>query len=95
MAELKNVIKVQKVERASSGFETAKILATLCYYYPQYTLQQARKLPYKHVKLMLDVALEQKNIDFIRLTQIAAAPHTKNGKGVGELLKLFKGQIDG
>lgn len=88
----KTVIKVQKAsESASKGHSKAgRLLAQLCYFYPQYTLAEARKLPYKHVKLLLDEAKRMKAQENLDLLQITAAPHTKKGQGYGDLLRRFK-----
>ena len=91
----KNVIKVKQLKSQKvADFDAATILGTLCFYYPQYTLQEARKLPYRHVKLLLKIAMRQRNYDFIMQTQIAVAPHTEKGKGVTDMINFLKGQID-
>lgn len=71
------------------------ILAQLCYYYPQYTLRHARKLPYKDVSLLLKTARKMQARDYLNLTNIAVAPHTKNGSAVKKLVKQFKDIING
>lgn len=77
------VIKVKKLPKANEAKaeidETTKLLAKLCYYYPQYTLRDSRKLPYKHVIILLRIAEELKAMEYINLLQIAIAPHTKQG----------------
>jgi len=86
------VIKVAKVSgNRNTRHDTLRTLATLCYYYPAYTLQMARQIPHIHVLIMISQArrLEaKKNFD---LTQIVAAPHTKKGGGVKKLADNFKG----
>lgn len=74
--------------------EPLALLAELCYYYPQYTLAAARRLPAKHVMLLLKTARRLKAVDYFQLTQIAAAPHTKEGKGVKKLSSQYRGQIN-
>jgi hypothetical protein len=61
------------------------LLAELCYFYPQYTLAEARRLPAKDVLLLLKVAHKKKAEEYLNLTQIAAAPHTRKGAGVKKL----------
>lgn len=91
-----NRIKVQSVSEAvGNKFSPSEILSTFCFYYQQYTLEEARKLPYKQVKLMLKIALRQKTLDYINLTQIVSAPHTEKGKAVKKLLNTYKEQLDG
>ena len=67
-----------------------EIWATLCYYYPQYTLQSASQLPIRDIRLLIRVAEEKEAEKYYNLTQIAAAPHSKKGKGVKTLTEHFK-----
>lgn len=91
MAEAKKVIKVAKPVKAQGQKSNAlRLLATLCYFYPQYTLAEARKLPHKRVVLLVNTAQRMEATKMYNLTQIASAPHSKNGKGVKKLLDHFK-----
>lgn len=85
-------IKVAKVssEPLSESDEKIRINATLCYYYPAYTLKMASMLPHKHKTIMLNQARRLKAKDMHDLTQIAAAPHSTKGKGVKKLIKHFE-----
>lgn len=83
-------VAVKKVASKARKVNVAELLAQLCYYYPQYTLKEAQELPYIHVQLLLRVAKKQQAIQLYNLTQIAAAPHTKKGKGVERLSEHFK-----
>ena len=83
-------IEVQKIPRRKSS--PLELLAELCYYYQQYTFAQARKLPAKHVVLLLKTARRKEAANYFNLVQIAAAPHTKNGSGVQKLSGVYKGQ---
>lgn len=83
-------IEVAKAPTTTQSTDAMQTLAKLCYYYPQYTLAQARRLPYKYVNLLLKEARIQKAIEWSWLTQIAAAPQTEKGKGVKALLKALK-----
>lgn len=80
-----HVAQIPKPEVSKS--ETRETLARLCYFYPQYTLRQARRLPYRDVVLLLNTVRRQQAEDYYALTQIAAAPHTKTG--VQSLLDIF------
>ncbi len=62
-----------------------QLLAELCYYYPQYTLADARRLPAKDVLLLIKTARKKQAEEYLNLTQIAAAPHTRKGVGVKKL----------
>lgn len=73
-----------------------RLLAELCYHYPQYSLAAARRLPAKDVMLLLKTAKQLKAAEYHNLTQIAAAPHTKKGAGVKRLSsKYLKDSRDG
>lgn len=67
-----------------------RVLEQLCYYYPQYTFAQARRLPYKRVASLLRTAHQLQAKHYHELTQISAAPHTEKGKGVTDLLKRYE-----
>ena len=71
------------------------ILCRFCYHFPQYTYIQARELPYKRVKKMLEIAKKEQAQLMIYLTHIVTAPHTKKGAGVKKLLNSFKEIIEG
>lgn len=66
------------------------IWATVAYYYPQYTLKEASKLPARDIKLLIKTAKKLEAQKMFNLTQIAAAPHTKKGEGVKKLSEHFK-----
>lgn len=72
-----------------------ELYATVCYYYPQYTLKQAQGLSARNIHLLLEVAKKLEAIRMYSLTQIVAAPHTKKGSGVKKLLDHFRklGQV--
>lgn len=88
-------ITVQKVPKSKKQQDPRRLLAELCYYYPQYNLRQAKKLPYKDVNLLLKTAKSLEAMNYINLTNISVAPHTKNGKGVKKLIDQFKAVING
>ncbi len=88
MRSLALKISVQRAPK--QRFNANEVLAKLCYYYPQYTLRHARKLPYKDVVLLIKQAQKEQATDYYNLTQIAAAPHSDKGKGVKKLLSHFK-----
>ncbi len=80
---------------AAKPFDALKYLAELCYFYPQYTFAQARRLPYRWVRLLLAEAHRQQALKNYNLTSIVAAPHTKDGSGIKELLEHFRNLMDG
>lgn len=75
--------------------ESDSLLALFCFYFPQYTLEQARKLPYKQIRLMIGVAQKELARQRYELVQIVAAPHTQKGRGVRALLQHFRSLADG
>lgn len=90
MAEPK-VIKIEKAER--EPFDEEEFVILVCLFYPQYTLKQAEALPFKRIKKMLKIARQEQAVKYHTLTQIVAAPHTKNGQGVKKLMDHFKNII--
>lgn len=70
-----------------------ELWATVCYYYPQYTLREAKKLSARDIRLLLKIANQKEAEKMLQLTQIASAPHTKKGQGVKQLTEYYKKQI--
>ena len=68
--------------------------ASICYYYPQYTLKEASLLSSRDIRLLLTTARRLEASRMKNLVQIAAAPHTKKGSGVKKLLDFFQKEID-
>lgn len=86
-------VKAQPIPTKSSKTKNRDLWATVCYHYPQYTLQEASKLPVRDINLLLKIA---NNIEAQRmhdLVQISAAPHTKKGAGVKKLEEYFRKRI--
>lgn len=73
-----------------SGSEVVDLLTRVCYFYPQYTLEDVEKLTDSQVTALLLQAEKQRAIGFYNLTLIAAAPHSKKGKLVEKLIKQYK-----
>jgi hypothetical protein len=67
-----------------------ELYATVCFYYPQYTLRDAQRLPARDIRLLIRTAKKHEAMKMYNLIQIAAAPHTKKGQGVKKLLAHFK-----
>lgn len=83
-------IRAKKVPSQASSIKKRVVFATLCYYYPQYTLKDAAEMPYRNIDLLIKTAQKieaQRMYDF---TQIAAAPHTKKMQTVKKLSEYFK-----
>lgn len=90
---MRKVVRAKPVPKRPRANSTLRLLARLCYHYPQYTLAQARRLPAIRVKLLLEVAEQIEAERMIQLVQIAAAPHSKNG--VKKLTSHYKGVLRG
>lgn len=85
-------IKAQKVPKKKVSIDD--VLATFCYKYPQYTFKQAENMPFKRVMQMLKVAKRIEAEKMIELVNIAAAPHTKKGQGIKNIIEYYKGVIN-
>ncbi len=81
---------VQEVEDDDSDAEIVDLLTRVCYFYPQYTLEDAEKLTNTQVTALLIQAEKQRAIDYYNYTLIAAAPHSKKGKLIDKLIKQYK-----
>lgn len=84
------VAVAQPVPSSEDTTSDREIWATVAYYYPQYTLKEASKLPARDIKLLIKTAKKLEAEKMFNLTQIAAAPHTKKGEGVKKLSEHFK-----
>lgn len=74
--------------------ENRRLYAIVAYHFPQYTLKQVEKLPYRDVYLLLNTAQRIEAERMHNLTLIASAPHSDKGKGVKALIKHFKELIN-
>lgn len=90
------VQSAQRNEQPAPGKLTGTLeeLTRLCYFYPQYTLQEARRLPYKHVAALLNQAQRQEAIKYYQLTLIANSPGSKNNKAAKDLINNYKKIIE-
>lgn len=66
-----------------------ELYARVCFYYPQYNLQEAAKLPARDVNLLLKTAKRIEAKRMYDLVQVVAAPNTKKGSGVKKLSNFF------
>lgn len=84
MAEIE-VAKIPKKDATKRS-----LYARVCYFYPQYNLQQAQALPQRDILLLLKTAEQIEAVRMLNLVQISAAPHTKKGAGVKKLTSHFR-----
>lgn len=73
-----------------SDSEVVDLLTRVCYFYPQYTLEEAERLTNSQVNALILQAEKQRAIEMYNLTLIAAAPHTKKGQLVNKLIKQYR-----
>ncbi len=92
MGEKPKVVVAQSV----SQFDKKKVLsnrekwATISYYYPQYTLQEASQLSWRDINLLLKTANRIQAEQNLLLLNMISAPHTEKGKGYTELAQALK-----
>lgn len=91
--ERKHVV-AKPITSQTKGQSKREIYAEVCYFYPQYTLEEVAQLPARDIQLLLKVARKQEATKMYNLLQVVSAPHTKKGQGVKTLSKYFKGIID-
>lgn len=84
------VVTPKKVPSSASKFSKRKLYARVCYYYPQYKLQEVQALPARDLSLLLKTAQEEQAGYMHNLTLIAQAPHSKKQSNVKKLLEHFK-----
>lgn len=84
------IIEVKKVPTRRKVAKLRDTYATICYYYPQYTLKQVAELKARDLSLLLKTARKIEAGRMYNLVQIVASPNTKNGKGVKRLSEHFK-----
>ena len=83
-------VRVKPVSVVPKRESLRELYALVCWYYPQYTLKDVQNLPGRDVQLLLKTASKMEARQYLALTQIAAAPHTKKGQGVKNLITEFK-----
>lgn len=84
------VIKLQRVPKSEKKERFIEdLLATFCYYFPQYKYSEAKKMPFVRIRRMLKVANREQALFMAQLVSIAAAPHTPKGSGVKRLLDHY------
>jgi hypothetical protein len=95
LAEVKAQSVSQTLKKKLDPEREAEILAArVCYYYPNYSLYEARRLPHKDVRLLIQTAECEKAAEYYALTQIASAAYTDMQSGYAKLSKQFKEIMD-
>lgn len=83
-------VRVQKAPSQAVRIKKREMYALVCYFFPQYTLEDVQNLPFRDIRLLIKTAQQQEAARNYNLTQIVAAPHTKKGQGVKKLSEYFK-----
>lgn len=87
-------VKVASVDKPASTKNTKRDLyAMVAYYYPQYTFKEAENLKARDLNILIKTAQKLKAVEYLNLTQIAAAPNSEKGKAVGKLIESYKSII--
>ncbi len=84
------ILRPQKVNSRGAIATKRETYATVCYYFPQYTLKDVQNMPYRDVRLLLKTAQKQQASYFYNMTLIAQAPHSKKQANVKKLAEHFK-----
>lgn len=82
------IIKAQKIPQSSQPVTVDDELTRFCLYFSQYTLSDARKMPYKRIVQMLRVARQEYGRKMYDLTTAICSPHSKGGPA--RVLEYFK-----
>lgn len=89
-------VRVQRVEQAPQGKLTKRELyAMLCYYYPQYKLQDAQNMPARDLNLLIRTARKIEGAKMYDLTLIVASPNSSDKDSVKNLLDQFAKRAKG
>lgn len=85
-------IEAAKLPVAKKPYNNRLMYATVCYYYG-YSLKEASQLAARDIALLVNTAKKIEARRMYELTQIVAAPHTKNGSGVKTLSAHFSKEM--
>lgn len=82
------IIKAQKIPDSGRVFSVDDELARFCLNFPQYTLADARKMPFHRIVQMMRVARQEYGRKMYDLTTAICSPHSKSGPS--KVLEYFK-----
>jgi len=86
------IVKAQKIPQKQ--ISSTDIVARFCYFFPQYTYLEAKKLPYKRIVQLLKVARQEQAREWYNLTRITATANSSKKGAVNDLLSEFKNIIE-
>lgn len=92
----KKVIEAQPVPSAQQGDPITLSLYRLCYYFPQYTLDDAIEMPFHKVLAHLQVARQEKAAEYMELLNIQSVSTAKKpGSAIKKLSRQYKNVAEG
>ena len=83
-------IRAQSVAAEQPRTSLRELYATVCYYYPQYKLDEVQRMPARNIYLLIRTAMKIEAQKMYNLTAIAAAPHSEKQRNVKKLLTHFE-----
>lgn len=86
------VIRAQQIPKKQTSADD--IVARFCYLFPQYTFQQAKRLPAKRITQMLAEVERYEAQRFLVLLRIVGSPHTKDASGYKKIEKDLQNIIN-
>ncbi len=69
-----------------------ELLASFCYHFPQYSFAQARQLPFKRIKLLLNTARKEQARTMLDLLRVFNGSQSK--EGVDNVVSYFKDIVE-
>lgn len=84
-------IKAQKIPQTEH--KKRDLVAVFCYYFPQYTYFEAKKLPYKRIKALLLVAQQEQAREWYNLLRISIVVQSGKKSAVKDLFDEYKNII--
>lgn len=84
------VFKASKIPK--KAISSAELLTIFCYYFPQYTLAQAKEMPYVRIVRMLKVVRKERAKHMLDFARVIFASGNKSG--MKDVLSYFKQIIE-
>jgi hypothetical protein len=84
------VSKVKAAKVPTKRIGRRELYATVCWYYPQYNLNQVSKLPARDIDLLIRVARKREAMKFYNLAQVSAAARARKGNGMRKIIDHFR-----
>lgn len=92
------VIKVKRVRNAkspqSNNEDLKTVVATFCFYYSQYTFDQALDLPIRTLRRMLKIVRREQAREYLEMSQIARAAQAEKPSEYNKLTKRYEDEAN-